>query len=99
MRWFKLSLVVVFALAIAAFVVQNMSRTTVLSFDTGVWAWQLSSPVAVPLVMGACLLLGHALAWFNGWRRNQELSRRVRQLEQELALRSTASAPAKDGWA
>lgn len=53
MRWFKLSLWMLVIVALVAFFLQNSARTTVLSFDIGVAAWKLASPISVPALMGA----------------------------------------------
>ena len=104
MRWFTLSLVALGGLSVAAFVVQNSSRTAELSFDTGFSAWKLTEPVSLPLLMALCFLGGALLTWAFGLRRSVSLGRRVRQLEQELALRAPTArdeAPGgggKGGW-
>lgn len=45
----------------ALFAVQNSSRTTQLSFDLGVAAWQLAEPVSVPILIGITLGVGFVL--------------------------------------
>ncbi len=100
MRWFKLSLWMLVIVALVAFFLQNSARTTVLSFDIGVAAWKLASPISVPALMGACGFGGAlvALSWTMAGR--MALGRRLRQLEQEAALRGSApEADAKGGWA
>ncbi len=100
MRWFKLSLWLLAIVAVVAFFLQNSTRTTILSFDVGVAAWKLASPISIPALMGACFFGGTlvALGWSMAGR--IALSRRLRQLEQEAALRGAApEAAAKGGWA
>ncbi len=98
MRWLKLVVAVVVLVPLAAFFVQNSSRTTVLSFDLGVAAWALSSPISVPSLMAACFFAGAlaALGW-GLWAR-AALARKVRVLEQELALRGSARSDGPAGW-
>lgn len=108
MRWFKLSLFLLVALTVTAFVVQNSSRSTDLSFDAYFAAWKLSSPVSVPAVMVFCFGSGALVAWAFGLHARVQLARRVRQLEQEMALRGmppasgegsgAGSGDGKGGW-
>lgn len=70
----------------ALFVVQNSARTTQLSLDLGFMAWQLSEPVAVPLLIAVCFGVGFVLGAGLFAVRAMRLSSRVRRLEQELAL-------------
>ncbi len=102
MRWFKLGLFLVVALTVTAFVVQNSSRSTELSFDAYFGAWKLASPVSVPAVMAFCFGTGALTAWAVGLRARVQLQRRVRQLEQEMALRGVPRGEGvgdgKGGW-
>ncbi len=105
MRWFKLGLFLFVALTVTAFVIQNSSRSTELSFDAYFAAWKLVSPVSVPAVMAFCFGTGALTAWAVGLRARVQLARRVRQLEQEMALRgvppvegAAASGDGKGGW-
>ncbi len=79
----------------ALFVVQNMGRTTQLSIDFGVAAFQLPQPVEVPVLMGVCLLVGivcGAVAFIPG---RMAANKKARRLEQQLALGGDGS---DDGW-
>jgi len=102
MRWVKLSTVLLTLLALAAFGVQNSPRTTQLSFDLGFAAWKLEAPASVPIVMGICFAAGALVTAIGGLKKRYELGRRVRQLEQELALRGARPAEKaeddKGGW-
>ena len=73
------------------FIVQNSTRTTQLSLDLGMAAWQLEQPVSVPLLMGACLVAGLLLGAVPVSLRSYSRGRRVKQLERELALQDTRS--------
>lgn len=84
----KWLLVVLALLTIVAFTMQNMSRTTGLSLNLGLWAWKLREPVAVPALLWGSFGVGLVVAGAWGWLRSSTLSRRVRKLEQELALTS-----------
>ena len=98
MKWFKLALVGIAAFSIFAFTVQNSSRTTQLSLDIGVAAWKLMDPAPIPMLMWACFVLGAVMTWAAGMRRNLVLARRVRQLEQEMALAGKSATPKDGGW-
>lgn len=98
MKWFKLSVAAVVAFSIAAFTVQNSSRTTQLSLDLSVAAWQLVDPAPVPMLMWGCFVLGALVAWSLSVRRNLVLARRIRQLEQEMALAGKSATPKDGGW-
>lgn len=101
MRWFKIGLALLTVVLLAAFFVQNSSRTTGLSFDLGFAAWALASPISVPALMAACFFGGALVAFGLGYLGRLALSRRVRQLEQELALRGRGGAAESGGggWA
>ena len=99
MKWFKLALVGSAAFALFAFTVQNSSRTTQLSLDVGLAAWKLVDPAPIPMLMWGCFALGTVVTWSLGMRRNLVLSRRVRQLEQEMALAGKSATPKDGGWA
>ncbi len=103
MRWAKIVLGLLVVLVASAFVVQNGERTTELSFDVVFAAWKLSRPIAVPALMGICVTAGAVIAWAMGLATRVPLQRRVRQLEQENALRATPPAAGSDagspgGW-
>ena len=75
----------------ALFVVQNASRTTQLSLDLGFAAWQLASPVSVPVLVGSSLGVGFALGLvFAGWWTIRSSSRRRR--------RYPADTPLDENW-
>ncbi len=91
MRWqtiLRLTIVATVALGAVLFTVQNSSRTTGLSFDLYVYAWQLDRPVAVPLLLWSTFGAGLLLAGVYGWSRSRGLARRVAQLQQEALLKS-----------
>lgn len=94
--WLKLLLLTAVALVIVAFTMQNMSRTTQLSLDLYVAAWKLARPIAVPVLVWAAFGSGLVLAGVWGWVRGLALARKVRKLEQELALGSTRGR--NDDW-
>jgi len=54
LTWVVLVLVLVLCGLGAMFIVQNMSRTTQLSFDLYFVAWQLQRPIPVPALIGVC---------------------------------------------
>lgn len=96
MRWpqiLRLLIVLVALLVAAMFTVQNLSRTTVLSFDVYVYAWRLDAPVPVPFLIWGAFLGGFAVAALMGGIRRRGLARTVNRLEQEALLRS-AGRPA-----
>jgi uncharacterized integral membrane protein len=99
MRWAKLGVAALMVLGAVMFVMQNSARTTELSFDIGVAAWKLAAPVPVPVLMGVCAAGGGLLVGVLGLASRVRLQRRVRQLEQEMALRGTPAAPDGGGWA
>ena len=96
MRWVWLTLVVLLAVVIAAFTIQNSAYTAPLQLDLWVAAWKLQRPASVPVLMWSSFGVGAVLggAWFG--LRSAQQGRRIRQLEQELAL---GAARGKDPWA
>ncbi|MDP2314328.1 MAG: hypothetical protein Q8P41_15610 [Pseudomonadota bacterium] len=96
MRWVWLTLGVLLLVVVTAFTMQNSSFRAPLQLDLWVAAWKLAAPVSVSVLMwssfGAGLAVAGALLGLRGLR----LGRRVRQLEQELAM---GSARGKDPWA
>jgi hypothetical protein len=50
------------------------------------------------MLMWGCFVLGALAAWAVGLRQSIALSRRVRQLEQEMALSGKAATPKDGGW-
>lgn len=73
------------------FVVQNSGRTTQLSLDLGVAAWQLSDPVSVPALIGTCFGAGFILGLLTMSGQAARLARRARRLEQQLSMASLAA--------
>lgn len=94
MRYAKLTAVGLVVLCVACFTVQNSSRTTQLSFDLYFGAWKLVDPAPVPMLMWGSFLLGAVVVWTYTLGKSMTLSRRVRQLEQEMALSGRAHPPA-----
>lgn len=98
MRWVWTTLGLLVAVVLTAFTVQNSSFRAPLQLDLWVAAWKLSSPVSVSVLMwssfGAGVVIAGAVLGLRGMR----LGRRVRQLEQEIALGS-ARGGVKDPWA
>ena len=95
MTYAKLTAAALGILSIVCFTIQNNSRTTQLSLDLYVAAWKLADQAPVPMLMWGSFALGASLAWLYNVRKGMAMSRRVRQLEQEMALagRTTAAAP------
>ena len=114
MRWpqiVRLVFVGTILLAATVFTIQNLSRSTVLSFDVYVYAWRLSQPVAVPWIIWGSFGAGFVLATISGWAARRRLTSTVSRLEQEALLRSagrpasppaampdTPAAPTGDDW-
>ena len=88
MRWVWAGIAVVGLLVATLFTVQNSARTTQLSFDLGFAAWQLERPVAIPALIGGCVLVGILLGAVPMWLRSARLAGRVRELEAKDALGS-----------
>ncbi|MBM4391867.1 MAG: LapA family protein [Deltaproteobacteria bacterium] len=86
MTYAKLAAAGLALLGIVCFTVQNSSRTTDLSLDLYVGAWRLVDPAPIPMLMWGSFALGALAAWLYNFRKSITLSRRVRQLEQEMAL-------------
>ena len=70
----------------ALFVVQNLSRTTQLSFDLQFLAWQLNEPVAIPVLMGVCVGSGLLFGLLYLGPKVMSLSNQVRRLERQISL-------------
>ncbi|MCA9492826.1 MAG: hypothetical protein KC621_22990 [Myxococcales bacterium] len=98
MRWVVLVAVLLFGGSAALFAVQNSSRTTQLSFDLGVAAWQLSEPVSVPALIAVCVGIGFLLGAVPLGLRSLRLGSRVRELEANVAVNQALGkdAGAKD---
>jgi hypothetical protein len=92
-------LVVIAALVLGGlatlFVVQNAQRTTQLSLDLWVRAWELQGPVSVPALMGLCFGTGLLLGGGFFWLRAAAAWRRVRVLERQVALQDRGGG---SGW-
>lgn len=103
MRWttlLRLAAITLLMLVLVMFTMQNLSRTTSLSFDAYVAAWELTRPVPVPVLIWASFGCGLLLATVVGWARARGLARTVARLQQDALLRSagrtSAGAPAAE---
>lgn len=86
------AVVVILLLAVGAlFVVQNSARSTQLSLDLGVAAWQLERPVPIPALIGVCFGAGLLVGAGSVGLRMMRLSSRIRQLEQQVVVTPTFS--------
>lgn len=83
--WTFLALLVAGA-GLGLFWVQNSSRTTQLSIDVGVAAWQLREPVPVPALIVACVGIGVLGAAIPLSLRSWRLSGKIGELERRLAV-------------
>lgn len=95
MRWVIGVTLALVATIIIAFHVQNSSRVTALSLDLWFAAWKTSGVIPVPVLIWACLGVGLGAGYGVSAVRASQLERKVRRLEQELAL---SSRPVKDSW-
>ena len=86
MRWVVLVAVLLLGGSGALFAVQNSARTTQLSFDIGVAAWQLQEPVPIPALIGVCVGVGFLIGAVPLGLRSLRLSSRVRELEANVAV-------------
>jgi len=84
--------------AAVLFSVQNSTRTTQLSFDLGVAAWQLQQPVSVPALIGACFGAGVLVGVIAMGFRVAHLTSKVRQLEQQVAVGSIKDGAEPARW-
>lgn len=96
MRWVWLSLGLIAALVLTAFTLQNSSYHAPLQLDLWFAAWKLSHPVSVSALMWGSFSAGALFAGGIFGFRGMRLGRRVRQLEQEIAL---GPLRGKDPWA
>ncbi len=80
----RLGAVLALGLLVTLFGIQNGSRTTQLSVDLGLSAWELRKPVSVVVLMAASAGGGFVLAllWLVPGR--MRLASRVRALEREV---------------
>lgn len=95
MRWpviLRVSVLLLLGLAVVMFTIQNLSRTTLLSFDMYVYAWQIARPVPVPWIMWGSFGVGVLLTSVISWGRQRRLKKTVSRLEQEALLRSAGRA-------
>lgn len=95
-RWAAIIGMLLVVLAIAAFTIQNSGFRVPLQLNLYFAAWQLSEPASVTVLMWSSFGAGGLLAWMWGAWRSAALTRKVRRLEQEVAM---GSRPAKDSWA
>ena len=79
----------------ALFVIQNGDRTTQLSLNLFVYAFELKDPVQIPVLIGITSGIGFALGFLPMLFWGAGRARRARQLEQEIAL---ASRGDQDAW-
>jgi uncharacterized integral membrane protein len=63
------------------FVVQNISRETQLSLDLGFRAWQLRTPVSIPVLIATCFGTGVVVAGLPLLLRSMRLQSKLRRLE------------------
>jgi uncharacterized membrane protein YciS (DUF1049 family) len=67
--------------------VQNSARLTQLSLNLGpVGAWQLTTPVAVPVLIASSFGSGFVIGALVFLGNSMRLSRQVRRLEQQIAV-------------
>lgn len=93
--WILLILLLLLGVGGYAFYIQNSERAVMLSWNIYVAAWKLSSPVQVPALMAACLLIGGVPTLVWGLWQRALLRGEIRKLQQELALSSRAR---RDTW-
>lgn len=98
MRWLVFTLIALVAATVVAFTIQNNGRTVELSLDIGFAAWKLARPATASAVVWGSFGAGVLLAATVGFVRRRALVRKVRQLEQQLAMsgRSSSSTGASD---
>ncbi len=68
------------------FFMQNSARTTQLSLDLWLAAWQLGEPVSVTALMGVSFLGGFLVCSGLAVWRSLVARRQIRKLQQQLAL-------------
>ena len=93
--WFRLALLLLTGVLLAAFYTQNSLRVSELSLDLGVVALRLSMAQPVPLLMGVSFLAGALPFWLWGWWRGLAQEGQIRQLRQEQAA---GGERRKDTW-
>ncbi len=92
-RLLKLILLLIAAAFMALFTIQNLGRTSVLSLDLGVVAYQFAEPQPIPYIVLSAFGIGLLLAGFLGIFQRMALAKRIRELEREAA---TAGLKAPD---
>lgn len=93
-RWFMLFLMLVGVAVLVAFTLQNSAYRSPLQLDLYVAAWRLEKPASVPVLIWTSFGAGFLLSGMWGMWRAAALSRKVRRLEQDLAMTERP----KDGW-
>lgn len=84
--WVSLLIFAALAALLAMFLTQNAARTTQLSLNLGVAAWQLRDPVPVVALLVGTFAGGFFLGAVAMLRRSFRQGRRIRELEQQIAL-------------
>ena len=87
-RYLAIAALIVFLLAagvVGLFVVQNSARTTQLSLDLGVAAWQLKRPMSVPTLLGIAFGAGFVFGAVPMGIRSMASGRKAKRLERQLA--------------
>ena len=77
----------------ALFTIQNLGRTSVLSLDLGVVAYQFAEPQPIQYIVLSAFGIGLLLAGFLGIFQRMAMAKRIRELEREAA---TAGLKAPD---
>ena len=95
-RLLKLILLLVAAAFAALFTIQNIERTSVLSLDIGVVAYQFAEPQPIPYIALSAFGIGLLLAGFLGIFQRMSLAKKVRELEREVA--TTGLKAPDDDW-
>ena len=92
----KLFLLLLSAAFLGLFTVQNIERTSLLSLDLGVVAYQLTVPQPIPFMVLGAFGAGLLLAGFLGIFQKMGLAKRIRDLEREVA--SAGLKAPDDDW-
>jgi len=74
------------------FVMQNMARTTTLTLDLYVGAWELSEPVPVMTLVGVGFGAGFLVCLVLATWRSLKTRKRIRSLENQVALGGDAGS-------
>lgn len=94
-RWIVLTLLVLLAVVLIAFTVQNTAYEAPVQLDLYFGAWRLRQPASVSALVWISFGLGFGLAGLWGLWRSTRLARRLRKLEQEIAF---GGGKPKDEW-